>query len=110
MKPCSLLLLILLPVALTVLSSSGEAQPHPTFLDYIKARAAAMRVGDTPPQSLKDWQQRKAKLRAQLLKAWGGFPKQPAPLTPSVLGTIQRDGYRVEKIIFQTLPGVWMTA
>jgi cephalosporin-C deacetylase-like acetyl esterase len=26
------------------------------------------------------------------------------------LGVLQRDGYRVEKILFQTMPGVWMTA
>ena len=27
-----------------------------------------------------------------------------------MLGTLERDGYRVEKLVFQTRPGVWMTA
>ena len=27
-----------------------------------------------------------------------------------MLGTLKRDGYTVEKLIFQTMPGVWMTA
>ena len=31
-------------------------------------------------------------------------------LKPRILGTEKREGYRVERIIFQTLPGVWMTA
>ena len=31
-------------------------------------------------------------------------------LAPKKLGEIQRDGYRIEKLIFQTRPGVWMTA
>ena len=26
------------------------------------------------------------------------------------MGTLQRDGYRVEKIVFQTRPGIGMTA
>src|SRR5690606_16358199 len=56
------------------------------------------------------WEKRRQELRAELLRAWGGFPEQPCELAPRVLGVLQRDGYRVEKVIFQTLPGVWMTA
>ncbi len=80
------------------------------FLNFVKARAAELRANDKPPASLADWNKQRAALRANLMKAWGDWPKQPAPLNAKKLGELQRDGYRVEKIIFQTFPGVWMTA
>ncbi len=81
-----------------------------TFLAFIKAQAAALRANDQAPADAAEWQQRRMKLRENLLRAWGGFPETPCELTPRKLGEIQRDGYRVEKLIFQTRPGVWMTA
>ena len=80
------------------------------FLAFIKAQGAAMRANDQPPADAAEWQLRRTKLRENLLKAWGGFPETPCELAPRKLGEIQRDGYRVEKLIFQTRPGVWMTA
>lgn len=95
-------------------SLAAAAEPAPDkgaeFLAFIKAQAAAFRERDRPPADLTDWQQRRTKLRANLLRAWGGFPETPCDLTPRKLGEIQRDGYRVEKLIFQTRPGIWMTA
>ena len=40
----------------------------------------------------------------------GGFPAEACPLEPRAFGTLDREGYRVEKLAFQTRPGVWMTA
>ena len=95
-------------------SSLMAADPAPDnagqFLAFIKAQAAAFREHDQPPADMNEWQQRRTKLRANLLKAWGGFPETPCELAPRKLGEIQRDGYRIEKLIFQTRPGVWMTA
>ncbi len=98
-------LLVALP---TGVANSQEAKP--SFLDFIKSQAAALHADDQPPASLDNWRKQRVEIRKQLLAAWGGFPKTPAPLNPQKLGTIQRDGYRVEKIIFQTMPDVWMTA
>ena len=81
-----------------------------SFLQFVKDQADALRGHDTAPVSLADWQQHRNEIRARLIKAWGGFPKEAAALDPRVLGTIQQDGYRIEKLIFQTLPDVWMTA
>ncbi len=80
------------------------------FLVFIKSQAATLRANDQPPTDANEWQQRRTKLRENLLKAWGGFPETPCELAPRKLGEIQRDGYRVEKLVFQTRPGVWMTA
>lgn len=91
------------------LSLAGAAEP-PTFLEFVKTQARTLRSSDAPPESLIDWKHRKKKLRQQLTEAWGGFPSEDAPLKPEILGTIQRDGYRIEKVIFQTFRDVWMTA
>lgn len=80
------------------------------FRTFIKAQAVALRANDNAPQNADEWQQRKTKLRDNLLNAWGGFPETPCDLAPRILGEIQRDGYRIERLIFQTRPGMWMTA
>ena len=96
------------------MSLVSAADPVPDkgkeFLAFIKSQAAALRANDQPPADANEWQQRQTKLRGNLLKAWGGFPETPCELAPRKLGEIQRDGYRVEKLIFQTRTGVWMTA
>ena len=48
-------------------------------------------------------------IREQFLKAIGGLPER-TPLNPKVVGTLKRDGYRIEKIIFESLPKFYVTA
>ena len=60
-------------------------------------------------RSLAEWQQRKARLRAQILTAAGLDPMpERVPLNAQVFGRIERDGYTVEKVLIQTLPGYWL--
>ena len=87
----------------------AAAEPQ-SFLEFVRSQRDALRGDDEAPASLAEWKSRRIEIRKNLLKAWGGFPTEHAPLNPRLLGTLQRDGYRVEKIIFQTLPDVWMTA
>lgn len=49
-------------------------------------------------------------LRAKLLDMIGGLPAEKTDLHPEITGKIQRDGYSIEKLIFQSLPGVYVTA
>ncbi|MCA8982796.1 MAG: alpha/beta hydrolase family protein [Planctomycetaceae bacterium] len=88
-----------------------EAQPgdYP-FLGFVRAEAKKLRGGDQPSGSLEEWNSARSALRVRLLEAWGGFPERPCDLQPRLIETIPRDGYRIEKLIFQTLPDVWMTA
>ena len=101
-------------VAGALLSSTvaGAQEPKAAapFLDFIRRQAAELRAGDKPPATLAEWERRRAELRRRILAAWGGFPAEPCPLEPQVVGTLQRDGYRVEKVVLQTRPGIWMTA
>jgi cephalosporin-C deacetylase-like acetyl esterase len=80
------------------------------YLNFIKAQAAQQRAADKPPATREEWEARRGEIRKHLQQAFGSFPEKPCPLEPKVLGVLKRDGYRVEKIIFQTMPGVWMTA
>ena len=97
-------------VGVTPMLVAAATKPDNAFLNFIKASAKELRGGDKVPHTKAAWMQQRQEIRAKLLKAWGGFPKQHAPLQYQHRGELQRDGYRVEKIVFQTLPGVYMTA
>lgn len=49
-------------------------------------------------------------LRDQLLKMIGGLPTEKTPLNPQMTGRIEMQGFRIEKLIFESLPGVYVTA
>ena len=107
----SWLIVIGLVLGVGVESKAQEPpKPEQQFLAFIKSQGAALRANDRPPADVNEWQQRRTKLRENLLKAWGGFPETACELAPRKLGEIQRDGYRIEKLVFQTRTGVWMAA
>jgi dienelactone hydrolase len=85
--------------------------PDPTMFDaFLHEQARALRAGDVPPTSLKVWDERRKTLRAAMFAAMGPFPEKPCPLEPREVGVLKRDGYRIEKVLFQTRPDVWATA
>jgi hypothetical protein len=49
-------------------------------------------------------------VRAHLLTMIGGLPTEKTPLNPHVTGRIQMDGFHIEKVIFESLPGVYVSA
>jgi dienelactone hydrolase len=49
-------------------------------------------------------------LRAKLIELVGGFPQTRAPLRPKVLATRTFPGYRREKVVFDSRPGVSVLA
>ena len=51
----------------------------------------------------------RAELRAKMVDCVGGFPKARTPLNAKVTGAAERHGYRVENIIFESRPGVYVT-
>lgn len=88
-------------------SDDGERKAHQEF---VKQLASDLRSDDRDPVSRDQWLARRDLLRSNLTKAWGGFPSSPGPLNARILGQIEREDYRVEKVVFQTLPDVIMTA
>src|SRR3984893_3656241 len=49
-------------------------------------------------------------MRAKLLQMIGGLPEEKTDLQPLITGKIQMDGFSIEKVIFASLPGVYVTA
>ncbi len=78
-----------------------EAQAR-TRLD---ARAAEVKALETPEAITA----RQRELKSKFLQAIGEFPDR-TPLNARVSGTEPRDGYRVEKVIFESRPGHHVTA
>jgi dienelactone hydrolase len=70
-------------------------------------------------QRRKDWEQIRTdqdlarlqrKLEENLLAMIGGLPAERTPLHPKITGTIPMQGFRIEKLIFESLPGVYVSA
>ncbi len=49
-------------------------------------------------------------VRASLITMLGGLPTEKTPLNPHVTGQIQMAGFHIEKLIFESLPGVYVSA
>jgi dienelactone hydrolase len=52
----------------------------------------------------------RARIRAGLLELLGGLPKERTPLNAHGVGTLVRHGYRIEKLVFESQPGLHVTA
>lgn len=55
------------------------------------------------------WKQRQAKVREKLMKIVGLFPEK-TPLNPKITGVIEKNGVKVEKLIFESQTGFFVTA
>ncbi len=69
------------------------------------ARRRAIAAIKTP----EDVARRQKELRAFFLRSLGDLPER-TPLNPRTVGTLRRNGYRVEKVIFESRPGHHVTA
>jgi cephalosporin-C deacetylase-like acetyl esterase len=57
-----------------------------------------------------DAERRKQSVREKILANIGGLPTYTGPLNPRVTGRIKAESYTIEKVIFESLPGVFVTA
>jgi dienelactone hydrolase len=58
------------------------------------------------PATTREWRDRAAHVREQLLVTLGLWPMPPrSPLDAKVYGKLERDGYTIEKVVLETLPG-----
>ena len=57
-----------------------------------------------------EWLHRREEVRSGLIKALGGFPEERCPLNAEITGRIQRDGYVIEKLLYQSRPNFYVTA
>src|SRR6476620_6415473 len=55
-----------------------------------------------------DWIGRQKIVKEKLMQLVGPFPEK-TQLKPRITGTIKKDGYRVEKIVYESMPGFYVT-
>ena len=72
----------------------------------LQQRAQAIRA----IHSIAEAEQRKQFVRQALLKDVGGLPDYHGPLNAKVTGEIRTDSYTIEKVIYESLPGFYVTA
>ena len=84
-----------------------------TLPRYLKARAFQM-LDDRHAQiarisSRQDVDTRRREFREKFWRNLGGMPER-TPLNARVVGTLDKPGYRIEKIVFESQPGFFVTA
>ena len=55
------------------------------------------------------WLQRQEEIRQTLMEIVGPFPSR-TPLNPRIVEVLHKDGYRVEKLIYESQPNYYVTA
>jgi cephalosporin-C deacetylase-like acetyl esterase len=60
--------------------------------------------------SIADAEGRKQSVRQTLLSVIGGLPDYNGPLNPRITGHLQSGNYVIDKVIFESLPGFYVTA
>jgi len=61
-------------------------------------------------RSIEELEKRKVYIREKFIEALGGLPSSDAPLNPVITGIIHCRGFRIEKVIFESRPKVFVTA
>jgi len=56
----------------------------------------------------KDWNTRQNRVKDKLFELVGPFPEK-SPLNPRITGVLHKEGYRIEKIIYESMPGNYVT-
>ena len=103
------LFVLLLSFRLPAQDSAGSR--HAAATNQLKQLAAALSASClNDVRTLSDWQKQRAELRRQLLDMLGLDPL-PArtPLKAEITGRLERELYRIEKIVFQSSPGLYVT-
>ena len=92
-------------------TSDAVDSPQAELLaSYPKLRDLDTHCPFTPPESLDKWKERSAQIKQQLLVSLGLHPlPKMDPVDPKIYGRIPLDGYTIEKVTFETLPGFHVT-
>lgn len=101
----------LMSAALLAAASLLAQDPLLGWLDrlaqgHLDRREATFRALRTPG----DARRRQEQVRRQLLESLGGLPEYRGPLNARRTGQLPGDGYVIEKLLFDSLPGVQVTA
>lgn len=92
-----------------VATARGEDPPLGEYFRAEVAKIAAKPLGGI--ESAQEWKERRPELRRQLFEMLGLWPlPEKTPLEARVTGTVERPDFVVEKLYFQSRPGLYVTA
>ncbi len=112
MKPCALVYFV---QAASLVAFAGEShnpeQRYQMFQAYLAARGAEVtNHALAGVRRIEDWKAQRPEVLKRIRYSLGLDPL-PArtPLRPFLTGAFERDGYRVEKIVFESMPRLFVT-
>lgn len=107
---------VALSVYVALASATGRAEPpspgDAMIRDYLARDAAALQDTRTAPlKSPEDWKTLRPRLLEDYFDMLGLSPRpERTPLNATVTGTVQGDGFTVENLHYQSVPGLYVTA
>jgi hypothetical protein len=93
------------------------SSPGPTITPYLKYQTEVAWSQDD--ERRKHWSgirteadllRLQQEMREHLLQMLGGLPTEKTPLNPQITGRIPMKGFHIEKLIFESLPGIYVSA
>lgn len=100
-------------VFLSVVAAAQTPKPDPLlrWMDQIAQGQLDAREREIAKiRTREDAERRKVFVRKTILSLIGGLPDYAGPLNPRITGEIRATGYSIEKVLFQSLPGFYVTA
>ncbi len=86
-------------------------QPYQRMMeDHFTRLADELSEGRFSYNMRSEWLRQRAEVRSRLIQALGGFPEERCPLNAQITGRIERDGYVIEKLLYQSRPDFYVTA
>src|SRR5262245_18250728 len=103
--------LLLFAAACALMGQTPAAQRYELFQKNLALRAAAItRDQFKGIEDLESWKRRRPEIRRQFLDSLGLEPLPPrSPLRARITSSFDRDTHRVENIVFESQPGLYVT-
>ena len=102
------------PVTLRIFETQkDQLTGQQVFTNYVKTRTDSLtEKRKSELATLKDpaeWKARQVQIREQFKKYFGEFPER-TPLEARIVGKLDRKGYTIEKVIYESQPNYYVTA
>jgi cephalosporin-C deacetylase-like acetyl esterase len=106
-----ILTLAFLQLARPLSGQEAAARRTERVIEHLKREAAQLSSASlVDVRSLEDWKEKRPALRRELLYMLGLDPlPERTPLRIEITGTLDRSEYKIEKVVFQSRPGLYVT-
>jgi cephalosporin-C deacetylase-like acetyl esterase len=61
-------------------------------------------------RTVEELEEYRSKMRAKLFESMGGLPRSDTELNPRTSGVVDCDGFTIEKVVFESRPGIYVTS